>query len=298
MASGIDAARLCHALKLKHASRRRKQSGQEQESLEMSEAVFQTVHRDGLALLTINRPEAMNALSSEVRNRLADAIAAANADPEVGAIVLTGAGDRAFSAGLDLKELAQSQGAVALAVSEDRRFNPAVAIESSRIPVIGAINGMAITGGLELALSCDILIASTNARFADTHVKAQLMPGWGLSQKLSRIIGPSRAKEMSLGSGFIDAETALAWGLVNRIVPHENLLDTACALGKAIAANSKDMVCEYKALIDDGFLMPLADALAFERRASIAFNKNVRAEDIAGRRASVQDSNRKNQSQA
>lgn len=264
----------------------------------MPENVLQTQHRDGLAVLKINRPEAMNALSSEVRSSLADAIGKANDDPEVGAIILTGAGDRAFSAGLDLKELAQSQGAVALAVSGDPRFNPAVAIEGSKIPVIAAINGMAITGGFELALSCDILIASANARFADTHVKAQLMPGWGLSQKLSRLIGPSRAKEMSLAGGFIDAETALAWGLVNRIVPSEDLLETACTLGKAIAENSRDMVCDYKALIDQGLLLTLSDALAFERKASIEFNTNVRADDIAERRASVQDNNRKSQATA
>lgn len=264
----------------------------------MSDNVLQAVHRDGLAVLTINRPDAMNALSSDVRNRLAEAIAEANADPDVGAIILTGAGDRAFSAGLDLKELAQKQGAVARAVSDDPRFNPALAIEGSKIPVIGAINGMAITGGFELALSCDILVAATTARFADTHVKAQLIPGWGLSQKLSRIIGPSRAKEMSLGGGFIDAETALAWGLVNRIVPPEQLLEAACHLGKAIAAHSRDMVCQYKALIDHGLLMPLGDALAFEQRASSEFNEKVRAEDIASRRASVQDGNRSDQAKA
>ena len=144
-------------------------------------------------------------------------------DPEVRAIVLTGAGERAFTAGLDLKELGSDTSNLG-AASSDSDDNPVKAIENCPQPVIGAINGVAITGGFEVALACDILIASTNARFADTHARVGILPGWGLSQKLSRCIGLSRAKELSLTGNFIDADTACAWGLVNRVTAPEDLL--------------------------------------------------------------------------
>ncbi|HEX4846857.1 MAG TPA: enoyl-CoA hydratase, partial [Novosphingobium sp.] len=177
-----------------------------------------TVERDGpVAVVTLNRPEAMNALSRGLRAQLAQVMVELDAEERIRAVVLTGAGTRAFTAGLDLKELGSGAASLGAATDQEATSNPVKAIETCRKPVIGAINGVAITGGFELALACDILIASENARFADTHARVGIMPGWGLSQKLSRMIGISRAKELSLTGNFIDAQTACAWGLVNRV---------------------------------------------------------------------------------
>src|SRR5690606_31361235 len=127
-------------------------------------------------------------------------------------------------------------------------------------PTIAAINGVAITGGFELAVACDILIASTNARFADTHARVGVIAGAGLSQVLSRMIGPSRAKEMSFTGNYIDAQTAAAWGLVNRVVEPSELLPTALKLAADIASIDAGFIKRYKALIDDGFALPFGEA--------------------------------------
>lgn len=249
------------------------------------------IERDGpVAVVTMNRPEAMNALSSALRSELADAFAALDADPDVRAVVLTGAGTRAFTAGLDLKELGQ-QG-LGAANAETPAANPVKAIEQCRKPVIGAINGVAITGGFEVALACDILIASENARFADTHARVGIMPGWGLSQKLSRLIGVSRAKELSLSGNFLDAQTACAWGLVNRVVPAGQLLPAAVALAQDIASADPGMVQAYKGLIDAGLALPFGEALALEHRTSSARNAEVKGGEVEERRRAVMERGR------
>ncbi|MBV9510443.1 MAG: enoyl-CoA hydratase [Caulobacteraceae bacterium] len=241
---------------------------------------------EAIAVLTLNRPEAMNALSRDLQHQLADAIVEVDADPAVRVIILTGAGERAFSAGLDLKEVA----AYGLAMGPDgvRGKDPVKTLATCRTPVIGAVNGVAITGGFELALTCDILIASSNARFADTHVRVGVTPGWGLSQRLSRAIGISRAKEMSLSGNYIDAQTALAWGLVNRVVAPAELLSAARTLAADIASCDGDMVLRYKTLIDDGFDLPFGEAMALELQRSKADNAKVTAEAVAGRREGIQ----------
>ena len=155
------------------------------------------VERDeGVAVVTLNRPEAMNALSRGLRAQLAQVMRELDEDERVRVVILTGAGERAFTAGLDLKELGTDTANLGAANAEDSLANPVKAVEQCRKPVIGAINGVAITGGFELALACDILIAADTARFADTHARVGIMPGWGLSQKLSRTIGISRANEL------------------------------------------------------------------------------------------------------
>lgn len=242
---------------------------------------------EGVATVTLNRPEAMNALSRALRSELAQAMRKLAVDESVRAIILTGAGDRAFTAGLDLKELGADTGNLGAANAEDADENPVRAIELCPQPVIGAINGVAITGGFEVALACDILIASTNARFADTHARVGILPGWGLSQKLSRIIGISRAKELSLTGNFLGAEAARDWGLVNRVVSSDDLLPAAQALARDIASVDPAMVCTYKKLIDDGFAMPFGEALAFEHRTTSAANRQVGAEDVEARRLAV-----------
>lgn len=243
---------------------------------------------DGVATVTLNRPEAMNALSSALRSQLYRVMTQVDADDAVRAVVLTGAGERAFTAGLDLKELGSTAGALGSANATGADENPVKAIELCRKPVIGAINGVAITGGFEVALACDILIASDKARFADTHARVGVMPGWGLSQKLSRLIGISRAKELSLSGNFLDAATAERWGLVNRVVPANELLMTAKALARDIASADPDFIAAYKKLIDDGFARPFGDAMALEHERSSAANRAVTPEAVEARRAAVQ----------
>jgi enoyl-CoA hydratase len=247
---------------------------------------------DRVAVITLNRPEAMNALSRALRAALHDAVTALSADPEVSVLILTGAG-RAFTAGLDLKELGREPGGLGAANATGAAENPVLAIRECPKPVIGAINGVAITGGFEVALACDVLIASTNARFADTHARVGIMPGWGLSQKLSRTIGIYRAKELSLTGNFLDARTACEWGLVNRVVQPEDLMPTAMKLASDMASIPSETLSDYKAIIDQGYDLALGEGLALEHRLSIANNTTVTPEMVEARREAIQARGRK-----
>lgn len=221
--------------------------------------------------LTLNRPDAMNALSRALRRRLTGALRAAEADEEVRVVVITGAGERAFSAGLDLKELERDPDALGLG-SDAAAQDPVLALSEMTKPSIAAVNGVAVTGGFELALNCDILLAGPEARFADTHGKVGVMPGWGLSQKLPRLIGLSRAKEVSLGGAFVDAETACAWGLVNRVSAPGRVAEDAMALGLRIARADPEWLGAVKGLMDAGWNETLGDAMAREARAAADWN--------------------------
>ncbi|WP_448580340.1 enoyl-CoA hydratase [Thermaurantiacus sp.] len=242
---------------------------------------------EGVAVVTLNRPEAMNALSRALRAELARVMREMDARADVRAVVLTGAGERAFTAGLDLKELGAGAAALGDATDSTPDANPVKAVEQCGKPVIGAINGVAITGGFELALACDVLIASTNARFADTHARVGIMPGWGLSQKLSRTIGVSRAKELHFTGNFLDARTAEAWGLVNRVVEPGELLPAAKKLAADMASIDPSFLADYKALVDDGFALPMGEAMRLETERSAARNAAVSAESVEKRRTEV-----------
>ena len=245
------------------------------------------VEIDGaVATVTLNRPEAMNALSRAVRRELAAAMHRLEADTAVRVVILTGAGDRAFTAGLDLKELGNEGLGAANAEAADE--NPVKAIELLTKPCIGAINGVAITGGFEVALACDVLIASDRARFADTHARVGVMPGWGLSQKLSRLIGPYRARELSLTGNFLDAATANAWGLVNRVVPAAELMATARALAADMATIDPGFSAAYKRLINDGYATTFGEGMAIEAERSTAANSQVSASAVEAARTAVQ----------
>ncbi|MCA4916962.1 MAG: enoyl-CoA hydratase [Phenylobacterium sp.] len=244
--------------------------------------------KDQVALVTLNRPDAMNALSRALRAELHATLKRLDADPAVKVIVLTGAGERAFTAGLDLKELGSDPNGLRAANATEPSENPAWAVIACRKPVIGAINGVAITGGFEVALACDVLIASTKARFADTHARVGITPGWGLSQKLSRLIGPYRAKELSLSGNFLDARTAEAWGLVNRVVAPEELVPVALQLAADMASIDLDMLITYKAMIDDGYETTLRQGLELEQARSTAHNRHVTPEAVEARRAGIQ----------
>ena len=250
------------------------------------------IERDGaIATVTLNRPEALNALSRALRNdiyrtfdRLAD-------DASVEVAILTGAG-RAFTAGLDLKELGGETGTGdGLDAVTSTDISEAVARFDR--PLIGAINGFAITGGFELALMCDFMIASTHARFADTHGRVGVVPGWGLSQRLPRIIGIQRAKELSLTGNFLDAQTAYTWGLVNRVVAPDELLPTCKALARDILSTEPKTRREIKRLIDAGWSTTFGEGMRLELEASRAHSRTeVTPERVAARRADIQQRGR------
>jgi enoyl-CoA hydratase/carnithine racemase len=251
----------------------------------MAEPVLVVERAAGVATVTLNRPQAMNALSRELRAALADAFGALAREPETRAVILTGAG-RAFCAGLDLKELGRGAGPVGGERAE-RDVDLIAAMAGFEGPILGAINGVAITGGFELALACDVLVASTEARFADTHARVGIMPGWGLSQKLSRAIGVYRAKELSLTGNFLDAATAEAWGLVNRVVAPHELLPACRTLARDMLSVPDSALRSYKRIIDAGFALAFGESLAAERSLSGAANRAVTAAAVERARADV-----------
>ena len=239
---------------------------------------------DGVATVTLNRPRQMNALSSALRRRFGEALAALGADDAVRAVVITGAGEKAFTAGVDLKEL-ETAPLKADELGPDSEINRA--FRALGKPTVAAVNGFAITGGLEIAINCDILVASTNARFADTHARVGIVPGWGLSQKLSRLIGISRAKELSFTGNFIDAHTSEKWGLVNRVYPAAELVPAALKLATEMTSTQPVLLKKYKALIDDGFAIEFGKAMKEEVKRSIEHSASVSAESVEEARKQV-----------
>ena len=238
----------------------------------MSDDTPLLMSRDGACvILTLNRPDSLNALSGTMRRSIVAALAALDADDACRVAILTGRG-RAFSAGLDVKELAAS--GVDVSANVDRE-NVVAAIERFSKPLIVAVNGLAVTGGFEIALACDVIYASEDAVFIDTHVKVGLAPGWGLSQRLSRVVGVHRAKELSLSATPLTAREAEGWGLVNRVFPAVDLLSRSVELAHAIAALSPASVRSMKSLIDRGHAMALGEALVMEATSASAANANV-----------------------
>ena len=205
--------------------------------------VLLTEVADRVATVTLNRPESRNALSSELLRALPAALRDLDADDGVDVVILTGA-DPAFCAGLDLKELGSTGGNLRAggadgrddAGGRPRRRGPFPAMAK---PVIGAINGVAVTGGFELALCCDFLVASERARFGDTHARVGIHPGWGLSVLLPQAIGVRRAREMSTTGNFMGASEALTFGLVNHVVPHADLIPFTRQIAADIIGNDQ-----------------------------------------------------------
>jgi enoyl-CoA hydratase len=254
----------------------------------MSENIV-LVERDGpVAIVTMNRPDALNALSRALRAEIVKTFAALAKDDTVRAVVLTGAG-RAFTAGVDLKEAGQTGFALG---ADGGEIDLAKGLASFPWPIIGAINGFAITGGFELALMCDVLLASENAKFADTHARVGIMPGWGLSQKLSRLIGISRAKELSFSGNFLDAETAERWGLVNRVYAADDLLPAAIKLAQEMATCDPVLLRNYKRIIDDGFATSFGEGQALEVSRSAEHAAGVTAQSVESARKAVTERGR------
>jgi len=234
--------------------------------------------------LTLNRPHVKNALSRELRRLLVETLHGLAAKDDTGVIILTGAGE-VFSAGLDLKELsAPAQDGEQESPMIDEVMGAFAAFDR---PIIGAVNGPAITGGFELALACDILIASPEARFADTHARVGVLPRWGMSQKLPRLIGPGRAKELSFTGNYLSAEGACVWGLVNRVVSAQQLLPTCRALAADMLSCDPEALRSYKRLINQGYGLPLFEGLALELKVSDSRKAVQSPEHIASRREAL-----------
>jgi len=238
---------------------------------------------DRVCTITLNRPEARNAMNSELQRALAIALAGAEADEGVDVVILTGS-DRAFCAGLDLRELGST--AVNLVGGhDDEHRSPFTVLWTMTKPVIGAINGPAVTGGFELALGCDFLVASERATFGDTHARVGVTPGGGMSVFLPQTVGLRKAKEMSLTGNFIDAREALELRLVNHVVAHEDLLPAARELAIDIAGNDQQAVRNLKQLYDRGSKLSVGEAIALEQERFRNFR--VDPSEIERRRTDV-----------
>jgi enoyl-CoA hydratase len=219
---------------------------------------------DGLRTITFNRPEAKNAINRAMRQRLCELLSAAEQDPAVRVVIVTGT-DPAFSAGVDFKETAASpaEGAAAWnAYDAQFEINPGRALRAMTTPVIAAVNGPCVSGGLEIALSSAFVVASDRARFADTHARLGVVATWGLTALLPQAVGVRKAREMSITGNFVDADEALRIGLVNHVLPHEELLPFVRRLAADVAATPA--VAEVMTLYARGAGLSLAQALAME----------------------------------
>ncbi|HEY7133106.1 MAG TPA: enoyl-CoA hydratase-related protein [Candidatus Limnocylindrales bacterium] len=222
---------------------------------------------DGVALVTIQRPEVLNALSFDLLDALADALDALDRDPACRAIVLTGSGERAFAAGADIRELAR-QTPVTLAV--ENRFGVWDRIWATRKPVVAAVRGFALGGGCELAMGCDLLVAAEDATFGQPEINLGVMPGAGGTQRLTRAIGRARSMDLILTGRTISAREAEAYGLVSRVVAPEDTLSEAIGLARAIAAQAPVAVLAAKEAVRLAEELPLSAGLRAERRAFFA----------------------------
>ena len=218
---------------------------------------------DYIGLITINRSEAMNAMNSELIGELNSAVKKCVDDDKVGVIIITGAGEKAFVAGADIKAMQQMSSRQALEFSREGQ-EMTMTIENSPKPVIAAINGFALGGGCEIALACDIRIAAENSKFSQPEVALGIIPGWGGTQRLPRLIGKGRAIELIAGGQMIDAKEAFRIGLVNHIVSQDQLMDKAKSLAQTILRNGPAAVGAAIRCIHKGFDQALENALDIE----------------------------------
>lgn len=260
----------------------------------MTDDVLAVEVDDGIATVTLDRPEARNALNRALRRELREAVAALADDDAVDVIVLTGR-DPAFCAGLDLKEMSApaSDTGEALEPAERGRGPWRGPLPPTTKPMIGAVNGVAITGGFELALACDFLVASERARFADTHARVGIMPGWGLTVRLTQLVGTARAKEMSVTGNFVDAQQALRIGLVNHVVPHGELLGFCRRLGQDCRTIDQQAVRRMLRTYDEVADVTLAEAWEIEGAVSDEWHRrHFDPDQVAARRQGVVDRGR------
>jgi enoyl-CoA hydratase len=256
-----------------------------------SEVVLYEVS-ERIATITLNRPDARNALSSEVLRLLPERMRQAESDDNVDVVILTGT-DPAFCAGLDLKELGSQDGKLLNtgadgSVNADGIRGPFPKLSK---PLIGAVNGVAVTGGIELALNCDFLIASENAKFGDTHSRVGVMPGWGLSVLLPQAVGVRRAREMSFTGNFMDAHEALTFRLVNHVVPHDQLMTFTRKIALDIIGNVQEGVRELR----NTYALNSAEVDNWENESASSREwrkRNFDPELVAQRRAKIMERGR------
>jgi enoyl-CoA hydratase len=232
----------------------------------------------GWATVAFNRPHKLNTLSIELRQELDVAIRLLEADESVHVLILTGTG-KAFTAGLDLDDWSASADQAAAAY----RWDAVASLKQFSGPIIAAINGLAVTGGIEIALACDLIIASDEARFADTHVRVGLLPGWGGSARMIERLGLHRAKELALTGRFFSAAEAARWGFVNEVVEHAQLMTRAEKLALEMLQAHPQHLVLYKQLLDNEAQLSFGEAVKFERERSIAVNCQVTQVEIHDR---------------
>ncbi|MEJ4099141.1 enoyl-CoA hydratase [Corynebacterium mastitidis] len=228
----------------------------------MTQNTITEERRGRVALLTLNRPTALNALNAELMGEVTEAVTRLDASPEVGAIVLTGSA-KAFAAGADIKEMAE-KGATEMYNAD--WFGGWDALTRARTPIIAAVSGYALGGGCELAMMCDLIIAAEGARFGQPEINLGILPGMGGSQRLTRAVGKAKAMEMCLTGRMMDAREAERSGLVARVVPDESLLDEALETARVIASKSKVASTMVKEAVNAAFEANLSQGLLFERR--------------------------------
>ncbi len=241
----------------------------------MAEPTLLVQNEDGVCTLTLNRPRAMNSLSMELLGELHRALDEIQYDPAVRCVIVTGAGDRAFCAGADLKERAgMDDNQVRRCVGLIRGVMDKV--ENLPVPTIAAVNGAALGGGTELALACDLRVVADNAKMGLTETSLAIIPGAGGTQRLPRIVGKAKAKELIFLARRVPADECLAIGLANRVVPLGDLLGEAHGLADQIAQNGPVALKAAKRAIDRGMEMDLASALVFE---STCYEMTIPTED-------------------
>lgn len=252
----------------------------------MTEDLALTADHDGVRVISLNRPAARNALSRDLIRATYTALTAADDDDAVRAVVLTGA-DPAFCAGVDLKEAARDGLSY---FAEFRTQSCIAAVAAMRTPVVGAINGATFTGGLEMALGCDFMIASERAVFADTHARVGILPGGGMTARLPQLVGAAMARRLSMTGEVVDAARAERIGLVTEVVAHEHLLQRAIDLAHQIAEVPRPTMRGLKEIYTAGASAVVDPALAAEER--IAFAQHRDFDGLGDRFSAVSQRNR------
>lgn len=229
----------------------------------MAFQIIRTEEHDGVGVVFLNRPEALNALNAPLMGELVDALEGFDRDPRIGAAVVTG-DERAFAAGADIKEMAEASAVEMLQADRIAQWDR---LRKIKIPVIAAVSGWCLGGGNELAMACDMIVASETARFGQPEINLGVIPGAGGTQRLTRAVGKAVAMEMVLNNRVLTADEAYRWGLVNRVVALQGYLDEALKLAQAIAVRAPLAVRLGKEMVNHAFESLLADGIGDERRS-------------------------------
>lgn len=225
------------------------------------ETLLLTKH-DGFAIIQLNRPQALNALNSQVLKELFDALSVLDNDNDIKCSIITG-NEKAFAAGADIKEMMEKNGEQ---MFNDNQFEPFYKLRTIKKPIIAAVSGFALGGGCELVMACDIIFASESAKFGQPEINLGVIPGMGGSQRLTRAVGKYRAMELLLSGDMFSAEDALKWGLINKIVPNEFLLEEAKSLAKKIATKPLMAIIASKEMVNKAEELSLEEGIKHERR--------------------------------